>query len=400
VYELFSDNFHVCINYFLTNVSSAVSREEASKFFLVFLVFLVLHMAQRPAAAQAHPTGGNAEVQYKPLDPTEILTDQTQRRSTYLGVKRFINEELKRSDLSGKRLAVLEAVKACCEQGLTSQQCEVFQINKLDTMSYDRLCIILCNILSSAGENYAENGPYTVLVKETFSALEPEVSESSTEREKAMLTELRDLRASVERVAKPATKQRSRGTPPAPKPSRSLRKTHRGDDEDDDDNDDDDDSDATNGAGNDGMDWHDGAGSSVSSVASARSFPILQPKILLDGKNWHHLQGETWGDVKRAVLDHYSAAKDKFPHDISFVMDMLCAFFGAVQTLPSSPPARPLVLGIDRAIARLEYFQKRATSGDAKTAGAKAAHLEARLIERDLPDHIRRSRKEVEKRSF
>lgn len=321
-------------------------------------------------------------------------------------MKRFINEELKRSDLSGKRLAVLEAVKACCEQGLTAQQFEVFQLKQLDAMSYDRLCVILCNVLSAAGENYAENGPYTALVKETFAALEPEVSEASSEREKAMLTELRDLRASVDRVTH---QKKAKAPPTTPKHRRHIHEDatvkakaqhSRGDDEDNDDDDDDDDSEPTRVAGNDGMDWHDGDDASISSAASARSFPLLQPKILLDGAHWHHIHTESWGDVKRAILDHYTAAKDKFPHDISFVMDMLCAFFGAVKTFPSPPLARPLVLGIDRAIARLEYFQKRATSGDAKTAGAKAAHLEARLIERDLPDHIRRSRKEVEKRSF
>jgi hypothetical protein len=378
-------------------------------------------MAQRAAAGQTAEAQAH-DIVYKRLDPSAIMTDQTQRRATYMGVKSFINKELRTSDLNGKRSALLEAVRACVEQGLSAEQYDVFQFKKIEEFSYDRLVVLLTNILTSAGESYAEGGPYVALVKETFSILEPEVSESSREREQAMLTELSRLRASVERSRSPL---QSRSKAPARKAKRevflqgdgadgfdaglhrSVRasprkppKTHRGDDEDDDDNDDDDDSDATNGAGNDGMDWHDGAGSSISSVASARSFPILQPKILLDGKNWHHLQGETWGDVKRAVLDHYSAARDKFPHDISFVMDMLCAFFGAVQTLPSSPPARPLVLGIDRAIARLEYFQKRATSGDAKTAGAKAAHLEARLIERDLPDHIRRSRKEVEKRSF
>jgi hypothetical protein len=126
----------------------------------------------------------------------------------------------------------------------------------------------------------------------------------------------------------------------------------------------------------------------------------MRPKILLDGKNWLDLKGEAWSDVKRALLDHYGTASDRFGHDVSFITDMLCAMFNTMVVSNSLP--RPLVLGIDRAIARLEYFQKRGTGGkdDTKTAGAKAAALEARLIERDLPDHIRRNRKEVEKRSF
>ena len=45
--------------------------------------------------------------EYKALDPSRVMTETLQRRSTYLGVKKFIGEELKGIDLQGKLLLLL-----------------------------------------------------------------------------------------------------------------------------------------------------------------------------------------------------------------------------------------------------------------------------------------------------
>jgi len=70
----------------------------------------------------------------------------------------------------------------------------------------------------------------------------------------------------------------------------------------------------------------------------------------------------------------------------------MSAMFRTMQAVRQLPPT--LIKGIDRCIARLEYFNRK-TGG--KTDGSQAAELEARLLQRDLPEHIRASRRAIDK---
>ena len=316
------------------------------------------------------------------------MTDTVQRRATYMGVKKFINQELSKIDLQGKRSAVYEAVLSCVEVGIRDPtQLDVFGFKGLKDFSYDRLCILLVNILTNAGENYAQQGPYATLVRETFAAVIPEHSEGSQQREMEMLGAMRDLRASLAREASPAPQPTAHPKVQDLQQPRQTRKAARSRSTDS--------ASSTTEPGDD-MAWDDGSTTEGSKAQRHRDpkGAITQPKILLDGEKWHHLSALPWTEVRRQLTDQYGSATSAYPHDVGFIMDILSCFFRSLSPEEGTP--RPIALGIDRCIYRLEYFQKRATSP--KEQG-KAAELEARLMQRGLPKHIRASRRATEKHS-
>lgn len=332
------------------------------------------------------------EPAYKNLDPSKIFTDAVQRRSTYLNCKKFINSQLKNLSLVQKQAAVLEAVRVCLEYGLSAEQQQVYHIENVISFSYDRLCSVLTNLLVEAGESWVEPGSYVELVKDTFHAADEESNHSSVQREIELLETLKDLRASMARES-PAPMRplgRKPKLPPSPKPAEAPKQrrqsnrpvTPESDEEVDEDMDWDDDTVDADVGSRHGLDGtHDTEGSA-----------LLQPRILLDGRRWGELTRYSWLEVKRALGDQYASAMSHFPHDTAFVLDMLSAFFRSMQQQASL--LLPLAKGVDRAIARLEYFQRRALN---PKDASKASELEARILQRELPSHIRASRRAVDK---
>ena len=67
---------------------------------------------------QMTATNDQNEVEYKPLNVENIMRDNVQKRVVYMGIKKFITEELSGCDLVGKKAAVLEAVTCCIELGV------------------------------------------------------------------------------------------------------------------------------------------------------------------------------------------------------------------------------------------------------------------------------------------
>ena len=175
-------------------------------------------------------------------------------------------------------------------------------------------------------------------------------------------------------TSKPAEKQATKKPIPA-------------DDEDDEDEDVDDDDD---------MAWDDDDSEPGDAEEEEDDYPLLQPLILLDGKNWPKLYREAWMDVKRQLMDTYSSACRLYTHDTNFILDMMSALFNIMVSIRRffPKPLPHLVRGIDRAIARLEYFNKK--SSDPK-AGAKASELEANILQRDLPSHLKNARRKVDR---
>lgn len=329
------------------------------------------------------------EPSYKNLDPSKIFTDSVQRRSTYLSCKKFINSQLKNLTLDQKQAAVLEAVRVCLECGLTAEQQHVNNIESVVSYSYDRLCLLLTNLLVDAGESWVEPGPYVHLVKDTFQAADEESNHSSVQREIELLETLKDLRSSMERGSPPPmrpggqtgrkpkapTNSAVQKTTEAPKQRRPM--TPESDEEAEED-----------------MDWDDESSDRTKMTWTGdekRMTATLQPRIFLDGRQWHLLFGNEWLEVKRAFSEQYASAISSYPHDTSFIMDVLSSFF---RLISEQPVHMALAKGVDRCVARLEYFQRRAIQ---PKENAKAAELEARILQRELPSHIRSSRKTTDK---
>lgn len=236
------------------------------------------------------------DVIYPPLCVDEVMNDTTQRRSTYLNIKKFINSELKECDLAGKRLAVLEAVLACTEIGVRDPtQRHVFQVDRIREFSHDRLCVLLANILTAAGENYLDDGPYANLVRETFAAVLPETRESSRERdletkerELQMLRELVALRASVERATSPPPRRpKSKAKPRAPQPPQPQRAE---------DTDDSDSIEITEDT--DTSDVMEADADEVTIFSEAKFYPFTEPKLLT----------QKFSDLKDYIFDAHGEA--------------------------------------------------------------------------------------------
>jgi len=86
-------------------------------------------------------------------------------------------------------------------------------------------------------------------------------------------------------------------------------------------------------------------------------------------------------------------AYEDFSHDAGFITDVLEGVFRTMNILPEwESTSLPRV--VDRCVARLEYFRRRAQAPRNTTA---AAELEDRILQRDLPEHIRGSRRYVDK---
>ena len=372
-----------------------------------------------------------AEPTYRPLDPSRIFANVLPR-NVYLGVMQFIANELQGLDLVGRKAAVTEGIQCCVEQGLTDQQVTVF-MGGFAGWSYDRLCTILTNLLTEAGEEWRTGGPYVDMVKFAFKVVKPVQREESKSRETDQLERevrmLREKNNQLERggggeqepkrgpgrpkgkttAAAPAT-----ATAPAPAAKKTVKpvKTaaRRCNDEDDDDDDEDDDY-------NDDVDDYDDPRdceyddfvSSAStrhtkaSKASSQKYPVQQPSILLDGRKWHHLNDQSWTDIKRAFEGQYSSAHGKFTHDFGFMTDVLGYVHQTMQLVMEELPDQysedvpfPIAKLVDRIVSRCEYYQAKALCTSEKDK-SKAPELEARLIERDLPRHVQRARKAVKK---
>ncbi len=59
------------------------------------------------------------------------------------------------------------------ELGLDPTQASVFRFDQIDGFSYDRLIILLTNIIMDAGETYEVRGPYVDVIRGTFEAATP-----------------------------------------------------------------------------------------------------------------------------------------------------------------------------------------------------------------------------------
>jgi len=336
------------------------------------------------------------DVDYMQLDPARIMSDTLLRRATYLIAKKAVNDLLKWTDLEGKRTAVMEAVRVCLEMGLDQTQQQLLQIEAVQTFSYDRLVIVLVNIVSQVGEAWTDGspGPYMSLIKDTFEANRPESESGSRERELEMLREMRELRGSVHRrtpspparapkptpkakaVPTPAPKAKptpkAKRAPPKPTPEGSMKSTRDSSESEPDDD-----------------ETYTQTERSTVDMATSR----IPPSILLDGRRWADLVGYTWSDVKSALRDVYEKAYEDFSHDAGFITDVLEGVFRTMNILPEwESTSLPRV--VDRCVARLEYFRRRAQAPRNTTA---AAELEDRILQRDLPEHIRGSRRYVDK---
>ena len=344
---------------------------------------------------------GRPDVEYRPLDPARIMSDTLLRRATYLIAKRAINDLLKWTDLEGKRVAVLEAVRVCLECGLDGTQQDLLRIETVPTYSYDRLVVILVNIVSQVGENWedSEPGPYMTLIKDTFEANRPESESGSKTRELEMLREMKELRSSMEQLrsdspppARPSARKapapkapapktpapkakptpKAKRAPPKPSSESSMKSTRDSSESEHDDD-----------------ETYTQTERSTVDMATSR----VPPNILLDGRRWADLVGYTWSDVKSALRDMYAKAYEDFSHDAGFITDILEGVFRTMNALPEwESTSLPQV--VDRCVARLEYFRRRAQAPRNTSA---AAELEDRILQRDLPEHIRGSRRYVDK---